>query len=169
MDVSRWAIDLKLAPTDRRWLEDLVRNGNTPQKLVPRAGIALLSDGTRLNGAIAQDVGVLLPTVHCWQRRVQEHRHPEFPEQTVWQVFEAEWPRLVSYAGRLDGFHALPVSVSKTCLVRFDNNKYSLLATAVGRPVEVHAYADRIVIRQDGVAVGEHARRFGRGETVYDP
>src|SRR5262249_33559511 len=40
---------------------------------------------------------------------------------------------------------------------------------AVGRPVEVHAYADRIVIRQDGRIVGEHPRSFGRGDTVYDP
>jgi hypothetical protein len=53
--------------------------------------------------------------------------------------------------------------------VRFDNNKYSVLATAVGRPIEVHAYAERIVIRQDGVIVGEHARAFGWGQTVYDP
>jgi len=53
--------------------------------------------------------------------------------------------------------------------VRFDNNKYSVLSTAVGRPVEVQAYANRIVIRQDGIVVAEHARSFGRGETVYDP
>jgi hypothetical protein len=53
--------------------------------------------------------------------------------------------------------------------VRFDNNRYSVLATAVGRPVDVHAYADRIVIRQDGVVVGEHPRAFSRGQTVYDP
>jgi hypothetical protein len=32
-------------------------------------------------------------------------------------------------------------------------------ASAVGRPVEVHAYADRIVIRQDGRIVGEHRTR----------
>ncbi len=60
-------------------------------------------------------------------------------------------------------------SVSKTCTVRFDTNKYSVLVTAVGRPVEVDAYADRILIRQDGVIVGEHARAFGRNQTVYDP
>jgi hypothetical protein len=36
-------------------------------------------------------------------------------------------------------------------------------------PVEVHAYADRIVIRQDGRIVAEHPRSFGRGETTYDP
>ena len=59
--------------------------------------------------------------------------------------------------------------MSKTCLVRFDNNRYSVSASAVGRSVDIHAYADRIVIRQDGRIVAEHRRRFGRGETVYDP
>ncbi|MGH8519431.1 MAG: Mu transposase domain-containing protein, partial [Panacagrimonas sp.] len=78
-------------------------------------------------------------------------------------------PSLVPYAGRFDGFHAVPASVSKTCLVRFDNNKYSVMANAVGRPVDIHVYAERIVIRQDGVVVGDHARRFGRHQTAYDP
>jgi hypothetical protein len=85
------------------------------------------------------------------------------------QVFEEERPKLVANRGRFDGFHALPASVSKTCLVRFDNNKYSVSASSVGRPVEIHAYADRIVIRQDGRVVGEHPRSYGRGETIYDP
>ena len=71
--------------------------------------------------------------------------------------------------GRFDGFHAVMASVSKTCLVSFDRNKYSVSSQAVGRPVEVQAYADRIVIRQDGSIVGEHARSFGRGQTIYDP
>lgn len=57
----------------------------------------------------------------------------------------------------------------KTCTVRFDNNKYSVLSSAVGRPVEIHAYADRIVIRQDGAVIGENARCFGRNEVIYDP
>jgi len=48
-------------------------------------------------------------------------------------------------------------------------NKYSVISTAVGRAVEVHAYAERIVIRQDGAIVAEHARCFGRLETIYDP
>ena len=97
------------------------------------------------------------------------HRHPELTDQTIWEVFEAERPKLVPYAGRFDGFHEVPASVSKTCLVRFDNNKYSVAASAVGRPVEVHAYADRIVIRQDGQIVAEHLRSFGRGATLYNP
>src|SRR5262249_29741946 len=45
------------------------------------------------------------------------HHHPELTGQTIWQAFEAERPKLVPYAGRFDGFHAVPTSVSKTCLV----------------------------------------------------
>ncbi len=97
------------------------------------------------------------------------HRHPEQRDRTVWEAFETERPSLVPYAGRFDGFHAVPASISKTCLVRFDNNRYSVAASAVGRPVEVHAYADRIELRQDGQVVGEHARCFGRDQTVFDP
>src|SRR5580700_8452072 len=97
------------------------------------------------------------------------HRHPEFADRTVWQAFEAERPHLVRIGGPFDGFHAIQASVSKTCLVRFDNNKYSVASRAVGRPVEIQAYAERVVIRQDGAVVGEHRRCFGRGETIYDP
>ena len=96
--------------------------------------------------------------------------HPTIPGKTVWQVFEEERAFLLPYRGPFDGFQATNgASVSKTCLVRFDNNHYSVAARAVGRPVDVRAYADRIVIRQDGETVGEHSRRFGRGQTAYDP
>src|SRR4051794_8636964 len=97
------------------------------------------------------------------------HKHPELPDRTIWQAFEAERAQLVLIRGPFDGFHATQAAVSKTCLVRFDNNKYSVASRAVGRPVEIQAYADRIVIRQDGPIVGEHPRCFGRGETIYDP
>jgi transposase len=97
------------------------------------------------------------------------HKHPETTEKTIWQMFEEERPKLVPVPGRFDGFHATPASVSKTCLVRFDSNKYSVAASAVGRPVEIRAYADRIVIRQDGAVVAEHPRLFGRGQTTYNP
>jgi transposase len=97
------------------------------------------------------------------------HKHPELPDSTIWQAFETERPQLVPISGAFDGFHAIQASVSKTCLVRFDNNKYSVASRAVGRPVEIQAYAERVVIRQDGAIVAEHRRRFGRGDTIYDP
>ena len=97
------------------------------------------------------------------------HPHPEPRDKTVFEVFEAERPSLIGYAGRFNGFHAVPASISKTCLVRFDNNRYSVLASAVGRPVEIRAYADRIELRQDGRVVGDHPRCFGRDRTISNP
>ena len=97
------------------------------------------------------------------------NRHPELTDRTVWQVFEAERPKLVPVSSRFDGFRASQAAVSKTCLVRFDSNKYSVAAHAVGRSVEIQSYAERVIIRQDGAIVGEHARSFGRNQTIYDP
>ncbi len=97
------------------------------------------------------------------------HPHPEFRERTTWEVFEEERSSLVPYAGPFDGYHAVPASVSKTCLVRFDKNRYSVEAHAVGRPVEIRAYAERVEFWQDGQVVGEHARSFNRNKAIYDP
>ena len=70
------------------------------------------------------------------------------------------------YVGPFDGFHAVPASVSKTCLVRFDKDRYSVEARAVGRPVEIRAYAERVEFWQDGQLVGRHSRALN---AVYDP
>lgn len=51
------------------------------------------------------------------------NKHPELRDKTVWDVFEEERPSLVPYFGPFDGFHAVPASVSKTCLVRFDSEE----------------------------------------------
>ena len=97
------------------------------------------------------------------------HHHPEVRERTIGQVFEDERPVMMRLPKiPFDGFHAVTAAVSKTLLVRFDYNKYSVAARALGRPVEVQAYADRVVIRQGDDIVAEHARRFGRDQTVYD-
>lgn len=100
----------------------------------------------------------------------EAHRHPELRDRTIADVFEDEKPALMRMPTTpFDGFHAVAASVSKTLLVRFDYNKYSVAARALGRPVEVHGYAYRIVIRQGDDIVVEHDRRFGREQTAYDP
>jgi hypothetical protein len=91
--------------------------------------------------------------------------HPERRDSAVWDVFETERPSLGAYVGKFDGFHARTASVSRTCLVQFDKNKFSVMAHAVGRPVEIHTYADRIVIRRGGQIVADYAHCFGREQT----
>ena len=63
--------------------------------------------------------------------------HPDEKTRTIFDMFEAERAVLIPYRAPFDGFRATSASVSKTCLVRFDNNKYSVMAKAVGRPVDV--------------------------------
>jgi hypothetical protein len=84
-------------------------------------------------------------------------------------VFEAERPSLIAYPGAFDGFHETQVAVCKSSLVRFDHNRYSVAVKAARRPAQLRAYADRIVVWHEGEIVAEHPRRFGRGQTVYDP
>jgi hypothetical protein len=76
---------------------------------------------------------------------------------------------LISYRGPFDSYRWTPARVSKTCLVRVGNNLYSVQASAIGRPVGVYIYANRIVLRQDGRVVGEHERSFARHKRIYDP
>ena len=119
-------------------------------------------------GRRARRAWLLDQCVACARR----HPRPVFKDRTVWQVFEDERPSLVGYRGPFDGFHAVPASVSKTCLVRFDSNKYSVAARAVGRPVEVPD-ADRIVAQDrarsppsmPGASAASQTVRMTRGNT----
>ncbi len=99
----------------------------------------------------------------------QSAAHPERKDLTVWQVFQAERPALVAMTEPFDGFHETTLSASKTCLIHFDRNRYSVAAVAAGKPVQVRAYADRIVVWCNGQKVGEHRRVFGRDSTIYNP
>lgn len=80
--------------------------------------------------------------------------HHELRDRSTWEVFQDERASLVPYVGSFDGFHAVPASVSKTCLVRFDKNRYSVDGRVVGRPAEIRAYAKRVEFWQDGKIVG---------------
>ena len=99
----------------------------------------------------------------------KQTRHPDDRERSVWEVFQAERPALVPIRSPFDGFRETTVSASKTCLVRFDRNRYSIEARAANRAVQLRAYADRVVVRFDGEVVAEHERVFGRDRIRYNP
>jgi transposase len=103
------------------------------------------------------------------RRWAETHPHPEQKEWTVAEAWEAERPALQPILAPFDGFHENEHSVSGTCLISFDRNRYSVMAKAVRRTVQVRAYADRIVVRCQGEVVAEHPRFFGRDRTVYNP
>ena len=94
---------------------------------------------------------------------------PEQKDMTVAQALEMELPALQPMLAPFDGFHETEHAVTGTCLISFDRNRYSVMSTAVRRPVQVRAYADRIIVRCGDTVVAEHARHFGRDRMILDP
>jgi transposase len=95
--------------------------------------------------------------------------HPEQKEMTVAEALAAERPALQPMLTPFDGFHETEHAVTGTCLISFDRNRYSVKAAAARRPVQVRAYADKIIVRFGDAIVAEHPRHFGRNRTIYDP
>lgn len=94
--------------------------------------------------------------------------HPERRDLTIEAAFGFEQPALAPVRPAFDGFHEREATASSTCLVSFDRNKYSVMSEAAHRPVQVRAYADRILIRCGGKVVADHPRQFGRDKTAYN-
>ena len=101
------------------------------------------------------------------RRHAREHPHPDFPEWSIHEVFAGEEQRCLVPGTEPAHSHASrQTTASKTCLVRFDNNSYSVEARAAGKPVELRALADHACLRLGGEIVGSHVREFGRGQAV---
>jgi transposase len=103
----------------------------------------------------------------------QSMKHPEYKDRTIAAVWEEEREQLMSVPTSFDGFVEHSKRVSSTCLITFDNNRYSVPATFANRPVSLRVYADRLVIVAEAQVVAEHERVFTRdhnqqGRTVYD-
>ncbi len=96
------------------------------------------------------------------------HKHPEFKDGTVAEYFAQEQSQLTAVGSQFDAYKETPSRVSTTALVSYDRNRYSVQASAVGSTVMIRAYADRIVVIQDGNVIGEHRRQFGRDKIIYD-
>jgi hypothetical protein len=71
-----------------------------------------------------------------------------------------------------DGFVERRQSVSPTCLVSFDRNRYSVPSSFANRPVSLWVYPDRLVVAAEGRILCEHGRIINRshlpGRTIYD-
>lgn len=75
----------------------------------------------------------------------------------MWAAFEAERPSLIAYPGPFDGFQEIDVAVSKSSLVRFDHDSYSVAAKAALPPGSAEIRR-RLADRADG-GRQQHDRR----------
>lgn len=103
----------------------------------------------------------------------QELPHPEDRRRTIGDYWQAEREHLMEAPAAFDGFIEYNKRVSSTCLITYDNNRYSVPASFANRPVSLRVYADRLVIVAEAQVVAVHERVFSRdhnypGKTIYD-
>ena len=63
----------------------------------------------------------------------------------------------------------IPSATSKTALVEFETNKYSVPSTCATKTVEVIAYPERIEIYLHGQKVATHKRSFTKNQIIQNP
>lgn len=103
----------------------------------------------------------------------QELRHPEDKAHTIAELWNEEQAQLMRMPVMFDGFVEHSKRVSSTCLITFEQNRYSVPASFANRVVSLRVYADRLVIVAEVQVVAEHVRVFTRdhsvtGKTIYD-
>jgi transposase len=99
----------------------------------------------------------------------RERAHPESPERKIIEVWDEERTALRTMPAPFDGYAEKSCRISTTCLVNFERNRYSVECRYVGQVATVRAYAERILVLCAGKIIGEHARSFERGRTLYNP
>ena len=118
-----------------------------------------------------------LAALNAWlePRRVELWRDIPHGTQpgTIAGVWAEEQATLIPLPTTFDGFVEQTKRVSRTSLIGFDRNRYSVPASFANRPVSLRSYPEWIVVATDGKVLCEHARVIQRGHhllsrTIYD-
>jgi transposase len=96
-------------------------------------------------------------------------RHPEFADKSVWEVYEEEKPYLRRQKLDFAGYVTEERRAGVQCLVRFDNNQYSVPCEYAGKGVSVRIYAERVEMAWEGKKICEHQRSFEKGRYILNP
>jgi len=106
------------------------------------------------------DLGDLNQKFHTWleKRNTIIHRSTKrAPRDLLGEERLIHLPEKPYLPGRV-----IQAVTSKTALIEFETNKYSVPSTCAGKAVEIVAYPDRIEICLSGKIVANHARSFGK-------
>ena len=97
-----------------------------------------------------------------------EIRHPEFKQFSVQEMLAQELPEMMPMPAAFDGYVEREASVSSTCLVSVQRNRYSVPCEFAGQRVSTRLYPTRICVVAGGAVVASHERAVNRGQTLYD-
>jgi len=94
--------------------------------------------------------------------------HPQDKDHTIDQVFEVEQPHVRALGRPFHGYIERETKVSSTCLVRYDNNHYSVPSSYAKQRVSLRAYAQRIVLVANQQIIAIHKRSFNRHDYLFE-
>jgi transposase len=102
-----------------------------------------------------------------------EMAHPQFKTRSIAECLVDEQSHMMPVPAAFDGFIEYSKRVSSTCLITFEQNRYSVPASFANRVISLRVYPQRLVIVAEAQVVAEHERVFSRdkrspGQTVYD-
>jgi len=120
-----------------------------------------------LYGETFNDLAELNHKFHIWleKRNNTLHRSTgKMPKELLDQERLIQLPQNIYLARRI-----IAAVASKTALVEFETNKYSVPTSCAGKRVEILAYPERIEICLSGGKVAHHRRCFGKKQMIQNP
>jgi transposase len=96
-------------------------------------------------------------------------KHPEIKDKTIYDMFTQEKTLLREFIAPFNGYKEITRRADKTCLVSYDNNRYSLDCEYANRRVDVRAYPSKIRVFCDGKEIAKHARCLDRNKKILNP
>ena len=94
--------------------------------------------------------------------------YPEVEHLSIADALTLERDALMPMVPAFDGYVETIVSVSSTCLVSIERNKYSVPCAFANQKLSVRLYPGRIEAHDENGLVAVHERSFERGEVRYD-
>ena len=113
------------------------------------------------------DLGGLNRKFHLWfdKRNNTVHRSTDkTPKELLLKERLLGLPQASYIASRI-----IPAVSSKTALVEFETNKYSVPSSCASKAVEIIAYPEAIEICLSGQKVASHTRCFGKKQIIQNP
>lgn len=102
--------------------------------------------------------------------RSRASRHPEFKDQTCYEVYEKERESLISLpAYNFECSRTQHATVTPLCTATFDNNRYSVPLEFKDKIVMVKGGAEEVSIVYDGKEIARHSRLYGFMQQSLDP
>jgi hypothetical protein len=113
------------------------------------------------------DIGDLNQKFHQYleRRNITTHRSTNrTPEELLKEERLISLPNIPYPARRV-----IQTVVSKTALVEFETNRYSVPSSCSGKAAELIAYPDRVEICVSGKVAANHRRLFDKNKTIENP